>query len=68
MHLSRFNLDGAATPRDGLTRGLEVEAALAAEAAWELKEAVASMAVGSVVSIVHLSPVYFSCQISLLVC
>jgi hypothetical protein len=33
--------------RDGLARGLEVEAALAAEAAWELKEAVAFMAVGS---------------------
>ncbi|KAG2648760.1 uncharacterized protein LOC120654756 isoform X1 [Panicum virgatum] len=30
-------------PRDGLARGLEVEAALAAEAAWELKEVVASM-------------------------
>ena len=34
-------------PRDGLARGLEVEAALVAEAAWELKEAAASMAVGS---------------------
>jgi hypothetical protein len=31
-------------PRDGLARDLEVEAALAAEAAWGLKEAVASMA------------------------
>ena len=30
--------------RDGLARGLEVEAALAAEAAWDLREAVASMA------------------------
>ena len=30
--------------RDGLARGLEVEAALAAEAAWELRDAVASMA------------------------
>ena len=29
--------------RDGLARGLEVEAALAVEAAWELKVAVASM-------------------------
>ena len=29
--------------RDGLARGLEVEAALAAEAAWELWDAVASM-------------------------
>jgi len=34
-------------PRDGLARGLEVEAALVAEAAWELKEAAASMAVAS---------------------
>ncbi|KAG2628278.1 hypothetical protein PVAP13_3KG240527 [Panicum virgatum] len=33
--------------RDSLGRGLEVEAALVDEAAWELKEAVASMAVGS---------------------
>jgi hypothetical protein len=32
---------------DSLGRGLEVEAALAAEAARELKEAVASMAAGS---------------------
>ena len=31
-------------PRDGLARGLEVEAALAAEAAWDMREAVASMA------------------------
>ena len=38
---------GTNMPRDGLARGLEVEAALAAEAAWELKEAVASMAAGS---------------------
>jgi len=30
--------------RDGLAPGLEVEAALAAEAAWELRDAVASMA------------------------
>ena len=30
--------------RDGLARGLEVEAVLAAEAAWDLREAVASMA------------------------
>ncbi|XP_039830302.1 uncharacterized protein LOC120691326 [Panicum virgatum] len=34
-------------PRDCLARGLEVEAALAAEATWELKEAVASMAARS---------------------
>jgi hypothetical protein len=34
-------------PRDGLARGLEVEAALTAEAAWELKEAVVSMSAGS---------------------
>ncbi|KAG2610127.1 uncharacterized protein LOC120702912 [Panicum virgatum] len=38
---------GTNMPRDGLARGLEVEAALTAEAAWELKEAVASMAAGS---------------------
>ncbi|CAN6244010.1 unnamed protein product [Urochloa humidicola] len=31
-------------PRDDAGRGLEVEAALAAEAAWELREAVTSMA------------------------
>jgi len=30
-------------PRDSLARGLEVEVALAVEAAWELKVAVASM-------------------------
>ena len=34
-------------PRDGLAQGLEVEAALAAEVAWKLREAVASMAAGS---------------------
>ncbi|KAG2649728.1 hypothetical protein PVAP13_1NG127019 [Panicum virgatum] len=34
---------GTKMPRDGLARGLEVEAALAVEAAWELKVAVASM-------------------------
>ena len=33
--------------RDGLARGLEVEAALEAEAAWDLREAVACMAGGS---------------------
>jgi len=38
---------GTSMPRDGLARGLKVEAALAAEAAWELKEVVASMAVVS---------------------
>ncbi|CAN6360938.1 unnamed protein product [Urochloa humidicola] len=31
-------------PRDGAGRGLEVDAVLAAEAAWELREPVASMA------------------------
>ncbi|KAG2601622.1 hypothetical protein PVAP13_5KG609307 [Panicum virgatum] len=34
---------GTKMPRNGLARGLEVEAALAVEAAWELKVAVASM-------------------------
>ena len=34
-------------PHDGLARGLEVEAALTAEATWELREAIASMAAGS---------------------
>jgi len=34
---------GTKMPRDSLARGLEVEVALAVEAAWELKVAVASM-------------------------
>ena len=38
---------GTKRPRDALARGLEVEAALTAEAAWGLKDAVASMAAGS---------------------
>ncbi|XP_039818160.1 uncharacterized protein LOC120680709 isoform X2 [Panicum virgatum] len=34
-------------PRDSLAQGLEAEATLAAEVAWKLREAVASMAAGS---------------------
>ena len=57
-------------PRDCLARGLEVEAALAAEATWELREAVASMAAGSldmnVDSLPHLSIETLANQVSLL--
>ena len=38
---------GTKRRRDALARGLELEAALTAEAAWGLKDAVASMAAGS---------------------
>ena len=33
-------------PRDGLAQGLEVEAALAGEVAWDMREAIDSMAAG----------------------
>ena len=38
---------GTKRRRDALARGLELEAALTAEAAWGLKDVVASMAAGS---------------------
>jgi len=57
-------------PRDCLARGLEVEAALTAEATWELREAIASMAAGSldmdVDSPPHLPMVTLANQVSLL--
>ena len=57
-------------PHDGLARGLEVEAVLAAEATWKLREAVASMVAGSldmdVDSPPHLPMVTLANQVSLL--